>query len=226
MIRAQGAADAGTTMPVNQDERSTAAVRLAETRARLLDAVVESLAQGGYAATTSHEVARRSGLTRGAQLHHFGTKDRMMLAAVEHLTATTDVGAIAAALDQLPDDGDRLRTVLEILVEVFSGPGPAAYVELWGASRSDAELADALRATDTVARAAVLSLFGEEILARAGAEFEAVVDLTLYALRGMALDAHLASEDDVRARKALVLGQAKYLEASLTGSDQHRREEQ
>lgn len=213
-------------VPVSRQEQSPAAVRLAETRARLLDAVVESLAQSGYAATTSQEVARRSGLTRGAQLHHFGTKDQMMLAAVERLTATTDVSAIAAALDQIPDDGDRLRAVLEILVEVFSGPGPAAYVELWGASRSDPALAAALRAADMVARAVVLSLFGEETIARAGAEFEAVLDLTLYALRGMALDAHLATDDELRARKELVVGQAKYLEASLRGSDQPRKAEQ
>src|SRR4051812_24385881 len=61
------------------------AEQLAETRARLLDAVLETLAECGYAATTTNEVARRSGLTRGAQLHHFGTKEQMIIAAVEHL---------------------------------------------------------------------------------------------------------------------------------------------
>lgn len=207
-------------------ERKSSSQRLAETRARLLDSVVESLAEAGYHATTSTEVARRSGLTRGAQLHHFGTKDQMMFATVEHLTARTDVTAIVTALDQLPDDVDRLRTVLEILVEVFSGPGPAAYAELWGASRSDPALADALRAADVVARATVLSLFGEETLARVGAEFEALLDLTLYALRGMVVDAHLADDDELRARKALIIGQAKYLEPSLVGNDEHRKAQQ
>ncbi len=81
-------------------------------------------------------------------------------------------------------------------------------------------------APPTPSRAAVLSLFGDEILARAGAEFEAVLDLTLYALRGMALDAHLADEDELRVRKDLIVGQAKFLQASLTGSDQHRKAEQ
>jgi len=211
---------------VTAAERKSSGQRLAETRARLLDSVVESLAEAGYHATTSTEVARRSGLTRGAQLHHFGTKDQMMFATVEHLATGTDVTAIVTALDQLPDDVDRLRTVLEILVEVFSGPGPAAYAELWGASRSDPALADALRAADVVARAAVLSLFGEETLARVGAEFEALLDLTLYALRGMVVDAHLADDNELRARKALIVGQAKYLESSLVGNDEHRKAQQ
>src|SRR4051794_25521706 len=95
-----------------EPSRKSAAERLAETRARLLDAVVDTLAEHGYAATTTTEVARRSGLTRGAQLHHFGTKDHMMLAAVEHLTERTDVSGVVALLDQLPSERDRLRTVL------------------------------------------------------------------------------------------------------------------
>lgn len=221
-----GGAVASTAVPVSPEERKSSAERLAATRARLLDAVVESLAQAGYAATTSTEVARRSGLTRGAQLHHFGTKDQMMFASVEHLTGGTDVTAIATALDQLPEDRDRVLIVLEILVEVFSGPGPAAYAELWGASRSDPALADALRAADVIARAAVLSLFGVETLARAGTEFEAILDVTLYALRGMAVDAHLATDEELRARRELILGQAKYLKHSLVDNDDHRKAQQ
>jgi AcrR family transcriptional regulator len=37
------------------------------------------------AATTTIETARRAGLSRGAQLHHFPTKAELLTAAVEHL---------------------------------------------------------------------------------------------------------------------------------------------
>ena len=188
--------------------------RLAETRARLLDAVIESLAERGYAATSTTEVARRSGLTRGAQLHHFGTKERMMVAVVERLSERTNAPEVASALDGVPT-ADRIRISLEVISSLVTGVEPQAYAELWAASRDVPSLAVALRANDEVARAAVLALFGEEILRRAGQRFDERLDLLLYALRGMALDAHDASSDDLQLRKDLVVGMAPLLEAAL-----------
>jgi AcrR family transcriptional regulator len=205
--------------PVGATDRKSSAERMAETHARLLDAVLDTLADRGYAGTTTNEIARRSGLTRGAQLHHFGTKERMIVAAVEHLSARTNAADISAALEHLPEGQDRLRTVLEIMSQLSLGALPAAYVELWVASRTHPELVDALRDSDVVARDAVRSLFGDDILERAGREFDDLLDLTLYALRGMALDAHLASDDELRARVELILGMADYLEQALEAKD-------
>lgn len=188
--------------------------RLAETRARLLDAVIESLAERGYAATSTTEVARRSDLTRGAQLHHFGTKERMMVAVVERLSERTNAPELASALDSVPT-ADRIRVALEVISSLVTGVEPQAYAELWAASRDVPSLAVALRANDEVARAAVLALFGEEILRRAGQRFDERLDLLLYALRGMALDAHDASADDLQLRKDLVVGMAPLLEEAL-----------
>jgi AcrR family transcriptional regulator len=210
-----GESERAAAEPVGPADRKSPAQRMAETRARLLDAVLDTLAECGYAATSTNEVARRSGLTRGAQLHHFGTKDQMIVAAVEHLSARTNAADIAAALERLPEGQDRLRTVLEIMSQLSLGALPAAYVELWVASRTHSELVDALRDSDVVARDAVRSLFGDDILGRAGPEFDDLLDLVLYALRGMALDAHLASDDERRARVELILGMAKYLEQAL-----------
>src|SRR5205085_9670279 len=65
--------------------RRTQAERRAETRGRLLDATLECLAELGYAGTTTTEVVRRAGLSRGAQVHDFPTKAELVVAAVEHL---------------------------------------------------------------------------------------------------------------------------------------------
>ena len=199
-----------------ENSRKSGTERLAETRARLLEAVVDALADCGYSGTTTTEVARRSGLTRGAQLHHFGTKDHMMLAAVEHLTTRNNPDEVVAILDQLPPDRDRIRTVLQVLAQLSSGPAPSAYAELWSASRSRPDLADSLHAADATAREAVRALFGAEILERAGTEFDALLDLTLYALRGMAIDAHLTSDEEKRTRIDLILGLSTYFEHALT----------
>jgi AcrR family transcriptional regulator len=195
--------------------RLPAAERLEQTRTRLLDAVIESLAEVGYAATSTTEVARRSGLTRGAQLHHFGTKDQMMIAAAKHLNTRGDDALALAALDQAVDEDDRVRRALAILGLFPSGPFAAAYAELWIASRAHPELEEALRESDVIARDSVRALFGPTILAKAGPDFDALLDITMYALRGMALDAHLGTREERQIRRELIAGLEKYIDQTL-----------
>ena len=57
--------------------------RRAETRERVLAAVVESIAEIGYPRTTASEIARRAGVSWGAVQHHFGDKDGILVAALE-----------------------------------------------------------------------------------------------------------------------------------------------
>jgi len=63
--------------------RRSHAERTAETRERVLSAVVESIAERGFQRTTSAEIARRAGVTWGAAQHHFGDKDGILLSVVE-----------------------------------------------------------------------------------------------------------------------------------------------
>jgi len=63
--------------------RRSRAERSAETRARILDAVVESIAEVGLLRTTASEIARRAGVTWGAVQHHFGDKDELLAAVLE-----------------------------------------------------------------------------------------------------------------------------------------------
>jgi AcrR family transcriptional regulator len=195
--------------------RKSGAERLAETRARLLDAVLATLAERGYAGTSTSEVARHSGLTRGAQLHHFGTKDLMMVAAVNYLAERTRAVDVEATLAHVPTGPERVHAALAIMSQLFTGVLAEAYVELWVASRSLRELADALRDSEVVAREAVRSLFGQELLEQATPEFDALLDLTLYALRGMSLDVHLADEAERRARADLILSLETYFNQTL-----------
>src|SRR5690242_5936361 len=65
--------------------RRTQEQRRAETRAKLLDAAIESLLEVGYAATTTRAVAQRAGVSSGAQTHHFPRRVDLVAAAVEHL---------------------------------------------------------------------------------------------------------------------------------------------
>ena len=66
-------------------------------RARLLEATVELLVERGFSGTSTTLVSERAGVSRGAQLHHFPTKNDLVVAAVEHLTEVRGAELAAAA---------------------------------------------------------------------------------------------------------------------------------
>jgi len=71
------------SLPAPARERRSHAERTAETRARIIGAVVESIAERGFQRTTASEIAQRAGVTWGAVQHHFGGKDGMLIAVLE-----------------------------------------------------------------------------------------------------------------------------------------------
>ena len=64
-------------------QRRTHAERTALMRERVMLAVVEVIADVGFARTTAAEIARRAGVTWGAVQHHFGDKDGILMAVLE-----------------------------------------------------------------------------------------------------------------------------------------------
>jgi len=67
----------------NRRGRRTQADRSAATRARILDAVVETIDAVGFVRTTSQRIARGAGVSVGAVQHHFPAKDDILAAVLE-----------------------------------------------------------------------------------------------------------------------------------------------
>lgn len=120
-------------------QRRTQASRRASTRARLLEATISCLGELGYARTSTPEIARRAGVSRGAQLHHFPTKASLVAAAVEHLFRRR-VAEFRAAFAEAPAGSDRLAAAIDILWRLMSGRSFHAWLELVVAARTDPEL--------------------------------------------------------------------------------------
>jgi len=121
--------------------RRTQAERRAETRARLLDATVECLSEFGFAGTTTTAVAKRSGLSRGAQLHHFPTKADLVAAAVEHVFESRLV-EFRERLALVPNGQGRVGAAVDLIWEFFEGPTFEAWLELTVAGRTEGELGE------------------------------------------------------------------------------------
>ncbi len=127
----------------NRRRRRTQEERRLETRNLLLDVTVECLAELGYANTTTTVVADRAGLSRGAQLHHFGNKPQLVVAAMEHLFERR-VSEFRSVLSSLPPDANVAVEALDLLWKIMSGPTYYAYMELVVAARTDPELRDVI----------------------------------------------------------------------------------
>jgi AcrR family transcriptional regulator len=100
--------------------RRTQAERTAETRRRILTAVVESIAEVGFQRTTATEIARRAGVTWGAVQHHFGAKGGILEAVLEDTFERFE-----ARVGDIPADAPLARRValfVERSWEHFSSP--------------------------------------------------------------------------------------------------------
>ncbi|NDK89182.1 TetR/AcrR family transcriptional regulator [Gordonia desulfuricans] len=125
-----------TETPPTSTTGRTQAQRSALTREKVLDATVDALIELGYAGTTTQEVNRRAGVSRGALLHQFPTREALVVAAVAHLVDRRKTEILSRPRTGHED--------LNILIEVFDGPLFYAALELWVAARTDAALRTAI----------------------------------------------------------------------------------
>ena len=133
---------------MTRTQRRTQAQRSSETRAALLDATLDALVELGYKATTTTEIAHRAGVSMGALLHHFPTKADLLTAAVGH-ACDRRTAEFRVIMDRVDDaDGDKIDAAIDLLWSMFTGPTYLAFIELWVAARTDAELAGPLVAVD------------------------------------------------------------------------------
>jgi AcrR family transcriptional regulator len=119
--------------------RRSNAERSAVTQTRLLDATIDCLVERGWAGTSTTEVVRRAGVSRGAQVHHFPTKDDLVLAAVEHLLERR-IAEFRATFIDLPVGERSPATAMRLLYERCFRTTFDAWLELAVAARTDAVL--------------------------------------------------------------------------------------
>ncbi len=162
--------------------------RSRRTKQQLLDATIDSIIDVGYSRTSMQELCTRAGISRGAQLHHFPTKAKLMAAAVEQL-AEKQLGWFRELADRLPAGGDRVELVVDLLLDGFTGRFAQASLELWIAGRTDPELAAAHRSVE-VEMTLRTKEFAKELMGDAVDEskFETLFGLTVFMMRGIALD--------------------------------------
>ena len=97
-----------STVSTVASPRRRRSTMIEETRARLLAAARLAFAEQGYAHTSMDDFTAAAGLTRGALYHHFGSKEKLLLAVIDQLEG--EVGArLQAIADSAPTTREALR---------------------------------------------------------------------------------------------------------------------
>ncbi|MBP6633533.1 MAG: TetR/AcrR family transcriptional regulator [Kofleriaceae bacterium] len=165
------------------------------TRQALLDAAVSSLIELGVARTTTLEVQKRAGMSRGALLHHFPTKAELVAATIGYLGEMRG-RELKDAAATLPTGPARVDAVLDLLWQSFTGPLFYVAMELRTAARTDRELRAVLLPIELALRERIVAqyaaLLGPAISSRPG--FARAIDLTLHLMIGAAMTALLHDE--------------------------------
>ncbi|MFP6686165.1 MAG: TetR/AcrR family transcriptional regulator [Polyangiaceae bacterium] len=180
--------------------RRSQAERSATTQAALLDATIECLVELGFEGTSTPEICRRAGVSRGAQLHHFPTKAELLVAAVEHLCERRHA-EFRALVEARDSPSQRLDAAFDELWKLYSGPTLSAWIELTVAARTDPVLKQHMggvsRRVEEEAEITLRKLFGiaDDVPAKAS------VRMVLSLLDGLAFRRIL--QDDASARKSL-----------------------
>ena len=203
-------------MPTRVEQREA-------TRRRLVETAVELLIARGPAGTTTAEVQRAAGVSRGALLHHFPTREALLAAAVRALVERNEA-AVGAAAASVGADVEPVERAIRVLRGAVVQPAFAAELELWAAARTDAALRTVLRREERRARRelerVVDAVFGPELAATAG--YGTAAALTVQFMRGLAISDVLRGER--RQTDRLVRDWAAVVRAILAGRPLHLHE--
>ncbi len=121
--------------------RRTQTERRETTIAALVTAAAESLAEVGYARTSTVEIARRAGVSQGGLFRHFESRLDVILAAADEVRAR-QFGDFRRGLEEL--DEFSVAACLQLLRRATRAPMNAAWYELLVAARTDSDLRDRL----------------------------------------------------------------------------------
>jgi AcrR family transcriptional regulator len=164
--------------------------RSAATRKVILEATISCLHKQGYGAVTNHTVADLAGVSRGAMMHHFPTRQALLVATIEYAYAKLRIHR-ETFIDQLEAGLPRYRALIDLTWATAQMPEDVACNEIRMGSRSDPEIAAAI----TPIMIKVADDFGRyigSVARQAGlepdAELRGLTSTTAMAVRAMAVN--------------------------------------
>ena len=174
--------------PLSPTRRRTQAERTEATRTQLLKAAAKLIRTRGYARFRTADVAAEAGMSRGAQLHHFPTKDSLVVATLEYVFDQSQIMSRrrAAAINR---PRDLIEAVIEDAREFFFSEHFMVAIDIVLSTSTDSSVRKQILEISRKARRPVETAWTEALTASGVPSSLAanIVALTLSLVRGMAL---------------------------------------
>ena len=176
-------------MPPNPPRRRrTQEQRSQETKGRLLKATIGLLIERGYARLTVADIDRRAGVSNGARVHHYRTKEDLVVAANEELYANAVSLGTARSADARHSKHP-FKDCFDDLTSLYFGRWFLGSLDATVAARTDKNLAKRIHPIivdyhDSIRRAWTRAFVGTGLR---GAEAEQAYEIILHTVRGMSL---------------------------------------
>jgi AcrR family transcriptional regulator len=188
-------------------KRRTNPERSAETRQQVMDAVISILNAKGFAALTNALIIADTGISTGALVHHFPTRQKLLIATVEYAYASI-AGYRRQQLDCLEPGLPRFRALIDMSWVTARMPSGFAVNEVRIGARSDDALAKAFRPPFTRI-AQEYGRFVSKLVREAGLtpdeEMQGLSIATSMAMRSMAIDGKTYAGVDIASNTLLAL---------------------
>ncbi|PAU79428.1 TetR/AcrR family transcriptional regulator [Halomonas salipaludis] len=202
----------------NQEERSR------QTQSRVTQATIECILEKGIRATSTVDVARQAGVSRGALVHHYPSKTSLMQAALEDLL-NREVESVRDMAKKVKAGELNFDNFLVALHEHFKGDMYMVTLEYLTNARTDPDIMEVLvplasKFNDSLER------IWEHLVASAehtSHQKRVALNATLCMMRGMGAQS-IWRDDPELYRDMLVFWRETLLELGLSASNGNRRE--
>ncbi len=175
------------------------------TRRSILDATLACLVDDGYGALTTRRVAERVGIAQSTLMHHFATRESLLVEAVSNLAVSMAETAVAEIGTSRRQGSDHREAVLDQAWTTLTTPEALAAAQLLGAAWSEPELATALRDLEIRIAEIVLqtayAVFPEE---SADPRFAVYIDSVFQTIRGLIMSIPTWGREAIDLRWSLI----------------------
>ncbi len=171
------------------------------TRLAIVEATAECLVEEGYGGLTTRRVAERAGVAQSTLMHHFETREALLMEAITRLALRLSEEALDSIDLEALQRPESREAVFDQAWRTFTSPQALAAAQLWVAAWSEPELAEHLHELEKRINAILGSTAATLFPDYAGdPRFPALLDAGVSLIRGLMMAIPISGREVVDRR--------------------------